>query len=127
MTHDEDWLETLYWEFDNSVHRGGDERLKFKAFLRAYGTKCAQEAVDVMPKPIKIGLITDYVKDMVLRQEVMLFTDNYLPIGTALYTWSAVKQPRSTVEHEVVDGVIKSVTITNSGSGGFQERVINHD
>jgi len=33
-----------------------------------------------------VGRITDNIKDMVLRQEVMLYTDKYLPIGTPAYT-----------------------------------------
>ena len=37
-------------------------------------------------KPQMIGRITDNIKDMVLRQEVMLYTDKYLPIGTPVYT-----------------------------------------
>ena len=37
-------------------------------------------------EPVKVGRITDNIKGMVLRQEVMLYTDDYLPIGTALYT-----------------------------------------
>ena len=35
---------------------------------------------------VKVGRIADNIKGMVLRQEVMLYTDDYLPIGTALYT-----------------------------------------
>ena len=37
-------------------------------------------------KPEMVGRITDNIKDMVLRQEVMLYTDKYLPIGTPVYT-----------------------------------------
>lgn len=37
-------------------------------------------------EPVKVGRITDNIKGMVLRQEVMLYTDDYLPIGAALYT-----------------------------------------
>jgi hypothetical protein len=41
----------------------------------------------------KVGRITANVKDMVLRQEIMLYTDDYLPIGTALYTAPPPRQP----------------------------------
>jgi hypothetical protein len=37
-------------------------------------------------EPVKVGRITDNIKGMVLRQEVMLYTNDYLPIGTAIYT-----------------------------------------
>jgi hypothetical protein len=51
MIHDEDWLEKLYWEFDN-YRIQGDERLKFKAYLRGYGTKCAKEALAKQQEPV---------------------------------------------------------------------------
>lgn len=41
LEHDEDWLEQMYWEFDAARQKSGDERLRFKGFMRAYGTKCA--------------------------------------------------------------------------------------
>ena len=44
-------------------------------------------------EPEKVGRITANVKDMVLRQEVMLYTDDYLPIGTAIYTSPPASKP----------------------------------
>jgi hypothetical protein len=41
VAHDEDWLEKMYWEFDATRNKSGEERLRFKGFMRAYGTKCA--------------------------------------------------------------------------------------
>ena len=45
MTHDEDLLEQLYWEFDAARAKSGEERLRFKGFMRAYATKCATAPV----------------------------------------------------------------------------------
>ena len=42
IKHDEDWLERLYWEFDNARLFGCNERTKFKGMLRGYSTKCMQ-------------------------------------------------------------------------------------
>lgn len=39
--HDEELLEQLYWEFDQS-RKSGDERLKFKGKLRWYASKYAE-------------------------------------------------------------------------------------
>jgi len=36
VNHDEDLLETLYWEFDNQKNKGENERLAFKTKLRYY-------------------------------------------------------------------------------------------
>lgn len=44
-------------------------------------------------EPVKVGRITDNIKGMVLRQEVMLYTDDYLPIGTAIYTSQPQRRP----------------------------------
>jgi hypothetical protein len=44
-------------------------------------------------EPGKVGRITANVKDTVLRQEVMLYTDDYLPIGTAIYTFPPASKP----------------------------------
>lgn len=41
VAHDEDWLERMYWEFDAARAKSGEERLRFKGFMRAYGTRCA--------------------------------------------------------------------------------------
>lgn len=41
VAHNEDWLEKMYWEFDAARAKSGEERLRFKGFMRAYGTKCA--------------------------------------------------------------------------------------
>lgn len=40
IEHDEELLETLYWEFDNSRNKKGEsERLAFKGKLRHYATQ----------------------------------------------------------------------------------------
>lgn len=41
VAHDEDWLEQMYWEFDSERKKSGEERLRFKGFMRAYGTRFA--------------------------------------------------------------------------------------
>lgn len=51
-------------------------------------------------EPVKVGRITANVKDMVLRQEVMLYTDDYLPIGTAIYTSQPASKPWVGLVHE---------------------------
>ena len=60
-------------------HRIGD------VVVRAIKEVLAQQSNEQV-EPVKVGRITDNIKGMVLRQEVMLYTDDYLPIGTALYT-----------------------------------------
>lgn len=53
----------------------------------------AIEQAQQEPVAEKVGRITANVKHMVLRQEVMLYTDDYLPIGTAVYTSPPQRQP----------------------------------
>jgi hypothetical protein len=51
-----------------------------------------------------VGRITDNIKDMVLRQEVMLYTDKYLPIGTPVYTTPPQRKPLTDEEvNKLVD------------------------
>lgn len=41
--HDEDWLERAYWEFDAARSKQGEERLRFKGFMRAYAIHMQKE------------------------------------------------------------------------------------
>ena len=67
---------------------GGDER-RHIICLCPDCTKPAQP----QQSPVKVGRITDNIKGMVLRQEIMLYTEDYLPIGTALYTSPPAQRP----------------------------------
>lgn len=57
------------------------------------GTAIKEALAQPEQKPEMVGRITDNIKDMVLRQEVMLYTDKYLPIGTPVYTTPPQRKP----------------------------------
>jgi hypothetical protein len=63
------------------------EYIETDAHDRKYVRHAIKQALAApVQEPVKVGRITDNIKGMVLRQEVMLYTDDYLPIGTAIYT-----------------------------------------
>ena len=55
----------------------------------------ASPPLPVQPEqePVKVGRMADRIKGAVMRQEVMLYTDDYLPVGTAIYTTPPQRQP----------------------------------
>lgn len=57
IEHDEDWLEKMYSMFCVERNKLGKENMRFKAFMRAYGKKCANETLQAAqpthePKPV---------------------------------------------------------------------------
>lgn len=69
----------------------------------------AERSAQPQQELVKVGRITDNIKGMVLRQEVMLYTDDYLPIGTALYTSSPQRKP---LTYEEIDKAWRSCDYT---------------
>lgn len=66
MTHDEDLLEQLFWEFDEQRKRSGDERMAFKGKMRFYAKRIAgterqacTKAVEDMAERYAMGSIEE--------------------------------------------------------------------
>lgn len=69
-----------------------DVERELRAEIARLTAALAEQSAKPQQEPVKVGRITDNIKGMVLRQEVMLYTDDYLPIGTALYTSPPAQQ-----------------------------------
>ena len=103
---------------DECAQEGYDERLyegmASSVYMAAWD---ASPVIGTLPEqpaqqqePEKVGRITANVKDMVLRQEVMLYTDDYLPIGTAIYTSPPASKPwvgLTTADLDEIDAPIR--------------------
>jgi len=105
---------------DNSLFMDEFAEADEKAEAKRIGGTCIAFPLYTSPQPAqqqepeKVGRITANVKDMVLRQEVMLYTDDYLPIGTAIYTSPPASKPWVGLTDEEI-GAMYNTHIRNGG------------